>query len=230
MLNHQARIIAVMVLSTFAPACSSALSGERMAPNQTSPPTAAPAETPRVTPAADRQPERQAAAAQDARLPFPVAPLIVHYEYVPHYFVQWLNDHPQYTRIEAAVTDSEPPVFNLTLTEKGSGRRVNYCNSEARLKAMAQSGQEARLTKIDYRAMNNFGQAPAHEFSFTDERGQAVRWRFTLAAPDELREKYGYSETITQLQLDKQGKIKEKESETYVRSAAQTRHRRRKTA
>jgi hypothetical protein len=173
MLSYQARIIAVMILSIFAPACSSALSGERMALNQTSTPTAKPAESPRIV----------TASAQDVRLPLPVAPLIVHYEYVPHYFMQWLNDHPQYTRIEAAVTDSEPPVFNLTLTEKGSGRRVNYCNSEAWLKAMAQSGQEARLTKIDYRAMNNFGQAPAHEFSFTDERGQAVRWRFTLATP-----------------------------------------------
>jgi hypothetical protein len=183
MLSYQARIIAVMILSIFAPACSSALSGERMALNQTSTPTAKPAESPRIVTVSGRQPEWQAATAQDARLPLPVLPLIVHYEYVPHYFMQWLNDHPQYTRIEAAVTDSEPPVFNLTLTEKGSGRRVNYCNSEARLKAMAQSGQEARLTKIDYRAMNNFGQAPAHEFSFTDERGQAVRWRFTLATP-----------------------------------------------
>jgi len=179
MLNYQARIIAVMILSIFAPACSSALSGERTSPNQMSPP----AETPRVATAAGGQPERQAATAQDARLLFLAPPLIVHYEYIPHYFVQWLNDHPQYARIEAAVTDSEPPVFNLTLTEKGSGRRVNYCNSEARLKVMAQSGLDARLTKIDYRATNNFGQAPAHEFSFTDERGQAVRWRFTLAAP-----------------------------------------------
>ena len=157
MLNYQARIIAVMILSIFAPACSSVLSGERTAPNQMSPPTAATAETPRVSPAMERQPESQAAAAHVARLPVPALPLIVHYEYVPHYFVQWLNDHPQYTRIEAAVTDSEPPVFNLTLTEKGSGRRVNYCNSEARLKAMAQTGQEARLTKIEYRATNNFG-------------------------------------------------------------------------
>jgi hypothetical protein len=42
-----------------------------------------------------------------------------------------------------------------------------------------------------------------------------ARLRENQAALDELREKYGYSETITQLQLDKQGKIKEKESETY---------------
>lgn len=34
-------------------------------------------------------------------------------------------------------------------------------------------------------------------------------------ALDELREKYGYTETVTQLQLDKQGQIKEKKSETY---------------
>jgi len=48
---------------------------------------------------------------------------------------------------------------------------------------MTQAGLDARLTKIDYRSTNNFGQTPAHQFSFTDERGQAVRWRFTLAAP-----------------------------------------------
>lgn len=183
MLNCQTRIIAVTIISIFAQACSSALSGERVAPSQTSPSTAAPAETMRSSPAADRQVERQAVTAQDVSLPFPAPPLIVHYEYVPYYFVQWLNDHSQYIRIEAAGADSEPPVFNLTLTEKGSGRRVNYCNTEARMKTLTQAGQDARLTKIDYRASNNFGQAPAHEFSFTDERGQVVRWRFTLAAP-----------------------------------------------
>lgn len=41
------------------------------------------------------------------------------------------------------------------------------------------------------------------------------RLRENQTALDELREKYGYTETVTQLQLDKQGKIKEKESETY---------------
>ncbi|MGH9935914.1 MAG: hypothetical protein ACREAM_06680 [Blastocatellia bacterium] len=42
-----------------------------------------------------------------------------------------------------------------------------------------------------------------------------AKLRENQQALDELREKYGYTETITQLQLDKQGKIKEKESETY---------------
>jgi hypothetical protein len=169
MFNHQTRIITVILLSTFALTCSSTLSGERALSNRT-----APAPTP-----VPRPPQE----AQDARLLYLAPPLIVHFEYTPRYFLQWLNDHPQYTRIEAAVTDSEPLVINLALTEKSSGRRVNYCDSEERLKAMAQAGQEARLTKISYRATNNFGQAPSHEFGFTDERGQAVRWRFTMAAP-----------------------------------------------
>ncbi len=178
MLNYQTRVIAVSLLAAFALTCSSALSGERAMSNQTAPtpPTA-------ITPAPQTQAETQAAPSRDTRLLYLAPPLIVHYEYVHHYFLQWLNDHPQYTRIEAAVTDSEPPVFNLTLTEKGSGRRVNYCNSESRQKAMAQAGQDIKLAKIDYRATNNFGQPPSHEFSFTDERGQAVRWRFTMAAP-----------------------------------------------
>src|SRR5262249_16387371 len=178
MFNHQTRIIMASVLSNFVIACSSAVSDGRALSNQKAPDSPA-----AVTPAPRPQRETPGAPAQDARLSFPVLPLIVDYEYVPHYFVQWLNDHPQYIRIEAAVTDTEPPVFNLTLTEKGSGRRVNYWSAEARLKALAEAGRDARLTKIDYRSTNTFGQAPSHEFGFTDEHGQAVRWRFTLAAP-----------------------------------------------
>lgn len=123
------------------------------------------------------------AQAQSLSVPFPLLPLIAEYEFVPHYFMQWLNDHPQYAMIEAALTDSNPPIYNLILTEKSSRRRVNYCNSEAKVKGLTSGGQEARLTKIEYRATSKFGQPPAHEFSFTDERGQAIRWRFTLAAP-----------------------------------------------
>lgn len=111
--------------------------------------------------------------------PLPLVPLIVEYEYAPQYFMQFLNDHPQYARIEASLVDN---ARHLVLTEK-SGRRVNYCDNEARVNALKRGRLEARLTKIDYRETNNFGEPPSHEFAFTDERGQAVRWRFLLAAP-----------------------------------------------
>ncbi|MEW6211788.1 MAG: hypothetical protein AB1631_25755 [Acidobacteriota bacterium] len=112
-------------------------------------------------------------------IPFPVVPVIMEYEYVPHYFMQWLDD-PHYARIEAAISDR---VYTLTLTEKQSSRRVNYCNSEAKVDALTRAGVEARLTKIDYQETNRLGQLPAHEFSFNDERGQKIHWRFTLATP-----------------------------------------------
>jgi hypothetical protein len=178
MFNRQIRIITMSLLSTFALTCSSTSSGERALSNRTAPVTPSV-----VTPAEQPQRETQGAPAKGSRSPFPAPPLIVRYEYAPRYFVQWLNDHPQYTRIEAAGEDGEPAAFTLILTEKDSGRRVNYCDSKERAQALAQAGQEARPTKISYRATNNFDQAPSHEFSFTDERGQAVRWRFPLAAP-----------------------------------------------
>jgi hypothetical protein len=126
------------------------------------------------------QNQSSAQSPEDQKIPFPIVPVMMEYEYVPHYLMQWLDDDPQYSRIEAAINDS---VYTLTLTEKQSARRVNYCNSEAKVNALARAGVEARLAKIDYRATNRLGQLPAHEFIFTDERGQKVQWIFTLAAP-----------------------------------------------
>ncbi len=126
------------------------------------------------------QPETSAQSSEAQTNPFPVVPAIMEYEYVPHYFMQWLDDDPQYSRIEAAISNQ---VYTVTLTEKQSARRVNYCNSEAKVAALTRAGVEARLTRIDYQATNRLGQLPAHEFSFNDERGQKIQWRFTLAVP-----------------------------------------------
>lgn len=126
------------------------------------------------------QNQTSAQSSETQKNPFPVVPVIMEYEYVPHYFMQWLDDDPHYSRIEAAISDR---LYTLTLTEKQSARRINYCNSEAKVNALSRAGIEARLTKIDYQATNRLGQLPAHEFSFNDQRGQKVQWRFTLAAP-----------------------------------------------
>ena len=141
-------------------------------------------ETPSPTPSQAIMPgeiSRQVAPRQNQIMP-PLVPLIIGYEYVPHYFMQTLDNDPQYARIEAALYDAKQPVYNLVLTEK-NGRRVNYSNSEEKVAALKRAGAEALLTRIDYRSVNKFGQLPAHEFGLTDERGKPVRWLFTLAAP-----------------------------------------------
>lgn len=143
------------------------------------PPGAKPDATPREAARQDPPPQPQMAAPPVAP---PVVPLLIGYEYVPHYFLQALGDDPHYARVEAAVYEAKPPVYNLVLVEK-NGRRVNYSNSEEKVAALRRAGSEARLVHIDHRFVNKFGQLPAHEFGFKDERGQAVRWQFTLAAP-----------------------------------------------
>jgi len=176
------RFVTVMILSTGLWSCSLPRS-DAQAPYGSSPGTTRTQSAADPAVAAGSRRQTGAPTVGNTQAFIPIAPLIVEYEYSPHYFMQWLDDHPRYARIEVSVSDAEPPVFNLVLTEKGSGRRVNYSNSEERVKALTRSGVEARLAKIGYRASNKFGQLPAHEFDFTDERGQAAHWRFTLAAP-----------------------------------------------
>jgi hypothetical protein len=126
-------------------------------------------------------------AAQTGQLPFPILPVIAEYEYAPVYFTQWIDDDPQYSSITAILSKSEPPVYKLMLEEKGTGRKVYYCNSEAKVKALRHEGREAYLSAIDYKVIQNVGQQPSYGFGFRDKHGQAVLWRFVPASrPSEL--------------------------------------------
>ncbi len=129
--------------------------------------------------ASARQPDKP------ARAPLPILPFLVEYEYAPLHLMQWINDHPQYAMIEAIIGDGEPPLIQLILTEKEPRRRVWYCNTDAKVKALTQTGKEAHLAAIDYKTAQNGGQ-PTYGLAFRDRHGQPLRWRFTPAtAPSE---------------------------------------------
>jgi hypothetical protein len=113
--------------------------------------------------------------------PFPILPLIVEYEYVPQYFLQWINDDPQYSMIEALVGRGEQPIYQVVMTEKSSSRRVYYSNSEAKVKELSGRGLHSRLAKIDFRTSSGVGQQSSYGFAFRDERGTAILWRFIPA-------------------------------------------------
>src|SRR5215468_2413420 len=81
--------------------------------------------------------------------PFPILPLIADFEYVSQNFIQFINDNPRYSMIEAIIDKADPPVYQVILNEKGSSRRVYYSNSEPRVKYLTGIGREARLAKID---------------------------------------------------------------------------------
>jgi hypothetical protein len=112
----------------------------------------------------------------------PVVPVIADYEYTPKYFLQWINDSPLYSMIEAVVAESKPPVYEITLTEKATSRRIIYSNSENVVKALTEQGQAAHHTPIEYKLKETVGEQPTHEFSFRDGQGKVIRWKFIPAS------------------------------------------------
>jgi hypothetical protein len=120
-------------------------------------------------------------------LPFPIVPLLVEYENASQYFMQWINEKAAYSMIEAFFTKEQPEVFQITLVEQSTKRRVYYTNSEARVKFLRDIGKETRLAKIDYRLVRNIGQSPTYLFAFPDDHGRAIRWRFVPAAKASLQ-------------------------------------------
>jgi len=124
--------------------------------------------------------QTQPAAPRNA-VPFPIIPVIVEYDYLPLYFLQWMNDDPHYSRITAAVHPGEPPVYQITLTERAGGD-IHYCNSRERVEALRRAGKQAHFAAIDYRTTRNVGQPTTYGFGFRDAQGRAILWRFTPAS------------------------------------------------
>lgn len=129
--------------------------------------------------AAAQQPA--APAAQKQQPPVPVVPLIAEYEYAPVYFMQWINDSPQYSRIAASVGNEQPPVYLVVLTEKDSPASSYYTNSAARAKALKAEGKDAYHTQIDYKEEKSVEQDVRFGLGFRDKHGQPVVWRFIPA-------------------------------------------------
>jgi hypothetical protein len=120
--------------------------------------------------------------AETTPAPALILPVIIEYNYAPQYFLQWINDNPQYSMIEATLFPGKPPVYEITLTEKTGGKRVIYSNSEELVKSVKSEGKNAILTAIEYKITETVGEQPAHTFAFKDQQGQVIRWLFNLAS------------------------------------------------
>ena len=118
---------------------------------------------------------------QKTSLPFPVIPVIIEYDYVPLYFMQWTDGDPHYSRIAAAVYPGEVNDYQIMLTEK-SGGNVYYSNSKQRIEALTREGKQAHLVSIDYKRTQSVGQPSTYGFGFRDTHGRAILWRFIPAS------------------------------------------------
>ena len=113
--------------------------------------------------------------------PIPIVPLIAEYEYAPVYFMQWINDSPQYSRIAASIGQEQTPVYLVILTEKDTPASAYYTNSAARAKALKAEGKDAYHTPIDFKEEKGVEQDVRFGVGFRDKHGQPVIWRFIPA-------------------------------------------------
>jgi hypothetical protein len=123
---------------------------------------------------------RQAAETKKAP-PTPILPLLVEYEYAPLYLMQWIDDHPQYSMIEAIVHQTAPPLYQVILTEEKTRRRIYYCNLKAKALELARDGREAHVAAIDFKTAGAIEGPQNYGLALSDKQGQAVRWRFLPA-------------------------------------------------
>jgi hypothetical protein len=118
---------------------------------------------------------------KDSGFALPIVPFILEYENAQKYLVQKINTNPDYLGIEAIIQSGTPEVYQVSLIEKESRRKVYYTNSEVRAKFLMASGKVAHVTQIAYKAEEELGDRPKNTLSFKDEKGRLIRWIFTQA-------------------------------------------------
>jgi hypothetical protein len=126
--------------------------------------------------------EAQQSSAQLNPLQLPIVPLIVDYDYASQYFRQWINDNPRYSQIIAVVGEGKSPVYQIIFTEKDSKREIYYTNSQSKVTTLTLAGKEAHPAKINLKVTESAGSVPTYEFTFRNEQGQPVIWRFIPAS------------------------------------------------
>ena len=109
----------------------------------------------------------------------PVSGLLVTYQYWPVQYVQWVGTELPYSMIEFDVdATTKQPLYNVVLTDRASGRRTAYVNSDVLVASAKAQGMQAYKTEIAFEAAEatNVGAASTLRLSMAD--GKPLQWRF----------------------------------------------------
>ena len=117
----------------------------------------------------------------------PIVPFIVEYEYAPVYLSQDIKGHPTYWRISATFDPGDKSSLEIVLIEKGTNKRVYYCNSAINVAKRNINGDEAILTKIDFKPSKSDKDLPIYGFGFLDKNKQPVLWRVIPTGTPSIR-------------------------------------------
>lgn len=112
-------------------------------------------------------------------IPPPVLPLITTYQYWPMQFVQFVGAELPYSMIELDVdpSDNKHPLLYVTLTNRLTGKRVHYTDSDA-LVASAAPGDETHKVAFGFEPADSDAPGSIWTVRFTMADGQPLQWRF----------------------------------------------------
>lgn len=111
------------------------------------------------------------------------APLLppagLHYQYWPLQLVQFIGPELPYSTIVLYVDDrTKDPTYDVTLTERVSGKRTHYVNKPALVGEDKGKGDDAYLTRIQVDGPDAPAKAAQYLTRFNTEKGVPVLWQF----------------------------------------------------
>jgi len=120
----------------------------------------------------------QASSAQTSIAP-PDTGLIISYQYWPEQFVQFVGTELPYTMLELDVNhESKTPILNVVLTERATGRRVQYSNNDVVVAAATAQGNEVHKTEIAFEEADTTSVGSISTLRLMLADGKPLQWRF----------------------------------------------------
>ncbi|SNS37127.1 hypothetical protein SAMN05421770_101696 [Granulicella rosea] len=114
-----------------------------------------------------------AAAQTAASIPPPTTGILTQYTYWPNQFVEFVGDELPYSMLEVDVDQTgKQPIYNVVLTQRPSGKRITYSNSDALVMAAKFQGGEAYKVAMAFEWDGNFavGNTASIRFTMADEK------------------------------------------------------------
>ena len=130
-----------------------------------------------------------AAVAQAPSPQAPIAPpdtgLLVNYTYWPTQYVQWVGTELPYSMMELDVdTAGKQPLLYVTLTERATGKRIHYANSDVLVSVAKATGDEAHKAEIAFEPADNSNVGSVTNVRFSMADGKPLQWRFVQGDDD----------------------------------------------
>ncbi len=112
-------------------------------------------------------------------LPPPTSGLLLNYTYWPIQYVQFVGPELPYSMLELDVDSAaKQPVLYVTLTERATGKRIHYTNSDAAAGIASAQGEEVHKTEIAFDSADTQNTGSASDLRFTLADGRPLEWHF----------------------------------------------------